>query len=51
VRVGALRNREIFRSAGDSRHFDQAFDWVPAVGLEAGLRKTIQWFRTNKDAA
>jgi UDP-glucose 4-epimerase len=46
-----LRNREIFRSAGDSRHFDQAFDWVPAVGLEAGLRKTIQWFRTNKDAA
>jgi nucleoside-diphosphate-sugar epimerase len=45
---GALRDRpnEVVRAA-DCESTRRAIDWKPAVALDDGLRRTIEWYRAN----
>jgi NAD dependent epimerase/dehydratase len=41
-------NSEVERLIADSALAKRLFDWSPTVGLEDGLRLTIEWFRANR---
>jgi UDP-glucose 4-epimerase len=47
VEIGALPHRpnEIWRMCGDATRAGQVLGWSPRVGLNEGLRITIDWFR------
>jgi UDP-glucose 4-epimerase len=38
------RPREIWRLCSDSSKARELLGWQPQVGLEDGLRKTIEWY-------
>ncbi|HNQ87828.1 MAG TPA: SDR family NAD(P)-dependent oxidoreductase [Verrucomicrobiota bacterium] len=38
---------EVQRLLGDNAHLRRLTGWVPSVGLEEGLSRTIEWFRTS----
>jgi nucleoside-diphosphate-sugar epimerase len=42
-----LRRRDIPRFCADSTKLRKATGWAPAVGLDEGLRRTIDWYREN----
>ncbi len=47
VEIGALpyRPTEIWRMYGDSSRAREVLGWHPRIGLEEGLRRTIDWYR------
>jgi nucleoside-diphosphate-sugar epimerase len=47
IELGALpyRPTEIWRMYADSSRARQALGWEPKVGLDEGLRLTVEWFR------
>ena len=47
IEIGALpyRPTEIWRMYADSSRARQALGWEPKVGLDEGLRLTVEWFR------
>jgi nucleoside-diphosphate-sugar epimerase len=47
LEIGALPDRptEIWRMYADNTRAREILDWQPSVGLEEGLRRTIEWFR------
>jgi UDP-glucose 4-epimerase len=47
VLYGKGRMGEVRRSALDARFAKTAIGWEPRVELEAGLRKTVDWFRAR----
>lgn len=40
---------EVMRLISDNQKAKQAFGWQPKVGMEAGLRRTIDWINTHLD--
>lgn len=42
------RPGQVFRHTGNSSKIRSKFGWEPGVGWEEGLRKTIDWYKTNK---
>lgn len=51
LRIGALEYRpnEIWRMRADATRARATYGWTPAVSLEEGLRRTVEWFRTHGD--
>ena len=47
VEIGALRYRptEIWRMYADNSRARELLGWQPAVGLDEGLKLTVEWFR------
>jgi UDP-glucose 4-epimerase len=47
LEIGVLPNRptEIWRMYADNTRAREILDWQPAINLEEGLKKTIEWFR------
>ena len=47
---GALpyRKNELFSLYADTRKAEKILGWSPKVGLEEGLRKTIEWYSHNR---
>ena len=50
---GALARRpdEILESSGDNSAARRLLGWIPEIGLDDGLRRTIEWFRENRQLA
>lgn len=42
------RPGQVFRHTGDIAKIGKILDWHPAVSWEAGLQKTIDWYRNNR---
>lgn len=51
VEIGALpyRPNEIWRMRGDGTRAREVLGWKPAVSLEEGLKRTVEWFRHEID--
>ncbi len=51
VRYGALpyRKDEVFAPAPDTRLIREQLGWRPAVSLDQGLKRTVDWFRVHRD--
>lgn len=49
LEVGALPDRpgEIWRMSGDGRRAHAELGWQPQVPFEAGLRETVDWYRSD----
>jgi UDP-glucose 4-epimerase len=47
IEIGALEYRptEIWRMFADSTRARTLFGWTPRVGLDEGLRRTVEWYR------
>jgi nucleoside-diphosphate-sugar epimerase len=41
----------VLRKVLDVRRMKEVLNWEPATSLDAGLEKTIRWYRANKEAA
>ena len=50
VRYGALpyRKDEVFAPAPDTRLIRERLGWKPAIDLEQGLDRTVDWFRAHR---
>jgi dTDP-glucose 4,6-dehydratase len=42
------RPGQVFRHTGDINKMKECFEWKPKVSWEKGLRKTIEWYRNNR---
>jgi nucleoside-diphosphate-sugar epimerase len=53
VQLGAMPTRpdEIWKFSGDNANARALLDWQPRTSLDDGLRKTIAWFRENRELA
>jgi dTDP-glucose 4,6-dehydratase len=47
IEIGALpyRPTEIWRMFADSTRARESLGWTPKVGLDEGLKRTVEWFR------
>lgn len=43
------RPGQVFRHTCDASKATRLLDWTPTTSFEAGLRKTIDWYRSNSD--
>lgn len=48
---GEAKEGDIARSVLDAHLAGEVLGWEPWTGLETGLRKTVDWFRTNQTRA
>jgi dTDP-glucose 4,6-dehydratase len=42
------RPGQVFRHTGDIRKMEKFFKWMPKVGWEEGLSRTIEWYKENR---
>jgi UDP-glucose 4-epimerase len=46
---GPARSGDVFRNALDPRKAAKILDWAPWTSLDAGITRTIEWFRANPE--
>ncbi len=49
IRFVADRPGQVLRHTADIRRAREILGWEPKVGLEEGLRSTVEWYRTHRD--